>query len=163
MIAALSAADQRRRRTDPVETATPRSSHFASLLPSNITITRSSPLLQAEQASQPLPLKKGARTPLTFERQSHRPNRGRCRTACQGKTLRERQQIGAHAAAAVKRQETLDNLVTAYQQLVDDGVVPWGSTPLNRFWAKQAEVAIRTVQKHRTALRAAIEAGDARR
>src|SRR3954469_21618795 len=65
MIAALSAADQRRRRTDPVETATPRSSHFASLLPSNITITRSSPLLQAEQASQPLPLKKGARTPLT--------------------------------------------------------------------------------------------------
>src|ERR1700712_986843 len=65
MIAALSAADQRRRRTDPVETATPRSSHFASLLPSNITITRSSPLLQAKQASQPLPLKKGARTPLT--------------------------------------------------------------------------------------------------
>src|SRR5215213_9742846 len=67
MIAALSAADQRRRRTDPVETATPRSSHFASLLPSNITITRSSPLLQAKQASQPLPLKKGARTPLTVQ------------------------------------------------------------------------------------------------
>jgi len=71
MIAALSAADQRRRRTDPVETATPRSSHFASLLPSNITITRSSPLLQAKQASQPLPLKKGARTPLTV---IERPN-----------------------------------------------------------------------------------------
>src|SRR3954447_19501778 len=67
MIAALSAADQRRRRTDRVETATPRSSHFASLLPSNITITRSSPLLQAKPASQPLPLKKGARTPLTIE------------------------------------------------------------------------------------------------
>src|SRR3954452_11026140 len=71
MIAALSAADQRRGRHDPVETATPRSSHFASLLPSNITITRSSPLLQAKQASQPLPLKKGARTPLT----KHRTNR----------------------------------------------------------------------------------------
>src|SRR3954469_261171 len=77
MIAALSAADQRRRRTDPVETATPRSSHFASLLPSNITITRSSPLLQAEQASQPLPLKKGARTPLTA-------NRIRRRAPCRG-------------------------------------------------------------------------------
>src|SRR3954467_6679699 len=89
MIAALSAADQRRRRTDPVETATPRSSHFASLLPSNITITRSSPLLQAKQASQPLPLKKGARTPLTKHRtsrylnnrveQDHRGIKGRYR------------------------------------------------------------------------------------
>jgi hypothetical protein len=74
MIAALSAADQRRRRTDPVETATPRSSHFASLLPSNITITRSSPLLQAKQASQPLPLKKGARTPLTLYSSSYGTN-----------------------------------------------------------------------------------------
>src|SRR3954454_9058186 len=79
MIAALSAADQRRRRTDPVETATPRSSHFASLLPSNITITRSSPLLQAKQASQPLPLKKGARTPLTMKRDGELWRRSRLR------------------------------------------------------------------------------------
>ena len=99
-----------------------------------------------------------------FDRQPDRPNRGRCRAACEGKTLQERQQIGALAVAAVKRQKTLDRLLDAYQQLVDDGVVLWGSIPVNRVLAKQAKVkAIRTVQKHRTALRAAIEARDARR
>jgi hypothetical protein len=98
-----------------------------------------------------------------FERQSDRPNRGRCRTACEGKTLREKQRIGALAVAAVKRQQTLDRLIAAYQQLVDDGVVLWGSIPVNRVLAEEADVAIRTVQEHRTALGAAIEAGDARR
>ncbi|MFL5281924.1 MAG: replication initiation protein [Rhodopila sp.] len=98
-----------------------------------------------------------------FERQSDRPNRGRCRIACEGKTLREKQQIGALAVAAVKRQQTLDKLITAYQQLVDDGVVSWGSIPVNGALAEQAKVAVRTVQKHRTALRAVIQAGDARR
>ena len=43
-----------------------------------------------------------------FERQSDRPNRGRCRTACNGKTLRERQRIGALAVAAGKREKTFD-------------------------------------------------------
>ena len=87
------------------------------------------------------------------------PNRGRCRTACEGKTLRERQRIGALAVAAVKRDQTLDRLMAAYQQLVDNGVVPWGSIPVNRVWADQAGVQVRTLQNHRTTLRAAIEGG----
>ena len=72
-----------------------------------------------------------------FECQSDRPNRGRCRTACEGKTLRQKQRIGALAVAAGKREKTLDRLKAAYQQLVDDGVVPWGSIPGNRVWADQ--------------------------
>ena len=98
-----------------------------------------------------------------FEHRSDRPNRGRCRTACEGKTLRERQRIGALAVAAVKRDQTLDRLMAAYQQLVDTGVVPWGSIPINRVWADQAGMKVRTLQKRRTALWAAIEAGGARR
>lgn len=98
-----------------------------------------------------------------YEHQSDRPNRGRCRTACEGKTLRERQQIGALAVAAVKRQQTLNELLKAYRQLVDDGVVLSGSIPVNHLLAEKADVAVRTVQNHRTALRAAIETGDARR
>src|ERR1700712_2617220 len=65
MTAAFSAADQRRRRTDPVETAPRLSSPCALSSPSNITITRSSLLLQAKQTLRLLPLKKGARAPLT--------------------------------------------------------------------------------------------------
>ena len=49
--------------------------------------------------------------------------------------------------------------MAAYQQLVDNGVVPWGSIPVNRVWADQAGVQVRTLQKHRTTLRAAIEGG----
>ena len=79
-----------------------------------------------------------------FEHRSDRPNRGRCQTACEGKTLRERQRIGALAVAAVKRDQTLDRLMAAYQQLVDNGVVPWGSIPGNRVWADQAGVKVRT-------------------
>jgi hypothetical protein len=65
MTAAFSAADQRRRRTDPTGTAIRRSSRFASSLPSNITIAQSSSLLQAKQTPRSLPLKKGVRAPLT--------------------------------------------------------------------------------------------------
>src|SRR6195952_5196311 len=76
MTAAFSAADQRRRRTDPVETAPRLSSPCALSSPSNITITRSSLLLQAKQTLRLLPLKKGARAPLTAYRpQPHTPRR----------------------------------------------------------------------------------------
>src|SRR5215213_9416568 len=68
MTAAFSAADQRRRQTDPLATATRPSSRFASSLPSNITIARSSPLPQATQTPRSLPLKKGVGTPLTAHR-----------------------------------------------------------------------------------------------
>src|SRR5215213_8133160 len=72
MTAAFSAADQRRRPTDPTGTAIRRSAHFASSLPSSITIARSSPPLQAKQAPPRLPLNKGARAPLT----PHLPREG---------------------------------------------------------------------------------------
>jgi hypothetical protein len=99
-----------------------------------------------------------------LERRSARPRRGRCQLECEGKTLREKQRIGAHAVAEAKRQQTLDRLVDAYQQLVDSGVVPAGTMPANRVLADQAGVkSVRTLQKHRAALWAAVEAGDARR
>ena len=91
-----------------------------------------------------------------FENQSARPGRGRCRAQCEGKSLREKQQIGAHAVAEAKRQGTLDRLVAAYRRLVDDGVVPAGSTPANGVWATTAGVTVRTLQNHRTALQAAL-------
>jgi hypothetical protein len=80
----------------------------------------------------------------------------RCRAQCEGKSLREKQQIGAHAVAEAKRQGTLDRLVAAYRRLVDDGVVPAGSTPANGVWATTAGVTVRTLQNHRTALQAAL-------
>jgi hypothetical protein len=138
---------------------------FEDFAHATVTYALSLPVSRLSEAA----LEKRARRQAQYvwdvcERQSDRPNRGRCRTACEGKSLREKQQIGALAVAAVKRQQTLDRLIAAYQQLVDDGVVLWGSIPVNRVLADQAGVkAVRTVQKHRTALRAAIEAGDARR
>ena len=98
-----------------------------------------------------------------FDRQSTRPGRGRCQAACTGKPLREKQQIGALAVADAKRQQSLDRLVAAYRHLVDSGKVSAGAIPINRDLAAQAGMTVRTLQKHRTALQAAIRAEDERR
>jgi hypothetical protein len=92
-----------------------------------------------------------------------RPNRGRCKLECQGKSKREAQQIGARDVAERKRRKSLDELLDAYQQLVNAGEVREGSIPINRMLAERAKVHVRTVQKCRQALNAAIAAGDARR
>ncbi len=98
-----------------------------------------------------------------FERQSARPRRGRCQAACEGKPLREKQQIGARAVAETKRQQSLGRLLAAHQHFVDNGVVPAGSKPTNRVLAAQAGLSVRTLQKHRAALQAAITATEGER
>jgi hypothetical protein len=84
------------------------------------------------------------------------PHRGRYRAACQGKPLPAKQRIAALAVAAAKRQQSLERLLAAYWALTDTAVEPAGSMPLNRAWAEKAGVEIRTLQKHKKALRAMI-------
>ena len=98
-----------------------------------------------------------------YERASARPGRGRCRARCEGKSLREKQQIGALAVAEAKRQRTIVQLVGAYRRLVDERLVAAGSTPRNGIWAAKAGVTVRTLQKHRAALQAALGTGDERK
>jgi hypothetical protein len=91
------------------------------------------------------------------------PNRGRCQAACQGKSLSERQRIGALDVAARKRDATIDRLVAAHRRLVARGSVPVDVLPTNAILAAEAGVAVRTLQKHRAAVLAALQPGDERR
>ena len=77
--------------------------------------------------------------------------------------MREKQQIGALAVAEAKRQRTIVQLVGAYRRLVDERLVAAGSTPRNGIWAAKAGVTVRTLQKHRAALQAALGTGDERK
>ncbi len=97
-----------------------------------------------------------------YERASARPGLGRCRARCEGKSLREKQQIGALAVAEAKRQRTIVQLVEAYRRLVGEGMVAAGSTPRNGIWAAKAGVTVRTLQKHRAALQATLATGGER-
>jgi hypothetical protein len=98
-----------------------------------------------------------------YQPRSPRPGRGRCQAACSGKPLREKQEIGAHATAAARRQQTIETLVAAYRRLVAAGTVPAGTMPRNHVLAGEAGVTVRTLQKHRVAVRAALQAWGERR
>ena len=116
-------------------------------------------------------LEKTARTTAEYawdhfdplRRRGSRPQRGRCQVQCTGKDQHERQQIGARDVAARRRAATLAHLVDAYERLVQAGTVAPGQMPINRLLAKEAGVAVRTLQKHRTEFQAVLRAKGERR
>lgn len=80
-----------------------------------------------------------------------RPNRGRCRAACQDKNLRERQAIGARDVAARRRATSIQAITQAYARLVTAGTAAPGRTPTAMALAAAAGTCIRTVGRHRRA------------
>ncbi len=81
---------------------------------------------------------------------TQRPNRGRCRVACQGKSLRERQAIGARNVAARRRDTSVQALTEAYTRLIAAGRMMVGKVPTATTLAAEAGTCTRTIARHRS-------------
>jgi len=92
-----------------------------------------------------------------------RRGRGRCHHEVQGKTMRERQQIGGRATASARRAASVAAIVAAHGRLVEQGRAAPGVLPKPGILAAEAGVSAETLRVCRAEVAAALAAESQRR